>query len=177
MSKNQDTPAKFNPYASFAFNEDTEKTGFWVDEAFFSVKVARAGGRNTQYSKVNEAVMKPFQRLIAAKKLPDSKLIELQAEVYAKTIVKGWRIPAAFDSNGVPVMNEKNEVVWKEGFMHDPETFDEVEASVENIIRLLTFKDAKGRAIGEEIFDGIFKVATSPGFYRDTEGEEEAVKN
>lgn len=52
--------------------------------------VAREGGRNIQYQKIAEQIFKPYRRQIQHNQIDPQVLEELLAQVYSKTVVKGW---------------------------------------------------------------------------------------
>jgi hypothetical protein len=75
-----------------------------------SLKIARAGGANTEYAKVATEVFKPYRAVMD--KLSDEDFRKLQATIYARTVVRSW----------IGVTDAKDQ---------------ELECTEENIIRLL----------------------------------------
>lgn len=63
--------------------------------------VAREGGRNVQYQKVAEHIFKPYRRQIQHNQIDPEVLEKLLAEVYSKTVVKGWQ--GVEDENDEPL--------------------------------------------------------------------------
>lgn len=53
--------------------------------------VARMGPSNKKYTKAFEAATKPYRRQMDLGTLPESKSEELLRDVFAKTILKGWK--------------------------------------------------------------------------------------
>lgn len=80
---------KVNPYAVFMTESDLELQGTDLDYGAFKVRVARAGGRNTMYSKVFAQVAKPYKN-VNLRDLPKEDLDAIYAEVYARAVIKGW---------------------------------------------------------------------------------------
>jgi len=50
----------------------------------------RAGGANTKFDKVMDAVMKPYRRQIQQGTLEEGKAEELEATVYARAVIIDW---------------------------------------------------------------------------------------
>lgn len=116
-------------YKSYKTDKELELNGIWVTfgdkEAF---NISRAGGSNSRYIKLMKRTLKPFKRQVDNGTLPLDKEAEIFAEVYAKTIVIGWR-------TAVPVKNKKDK--WE--FVEKIEVADGkmVEFSVEACKQLL----------------------------------------
>lgn len=161
----------FNPYASYETNEDHEVAGVWLVEPFFKVRIARAGGRNKRFQSRYDALTKPFKRAIQTKTLPPEIDEDLSRQLYADAVVKSWAIPAEI-VDGKPVRDEKGEIVWIEGQMHDPETFEAIPFNAENVKRVF---DTPGR--GRELFSYIVGQANDVNLFRDEEAEEDDGKN
>lgn len=82
----------FNPYSSYQTSPDLERSGVWLEEPTFRVRVARAGGRNMKFEKVSEAVMRPVRRLAQAGKLSTEQALEKMCEIFAKAVVLEWQM-------------------------------------------------------------------------------------
>lgn len=73
------------------------------------ITIARAGGSNANYTRRLEARAKPYRRQINLGTM-DTKLFEsIMREVYAETVVLGWR--GIDDENGNPLPCTKENVV------------------------------------------------------------------
>lgn len=78
-----------NLYRMYETDTDLERGGIRVDIApDVYITVARAGGGNTAFAKTHNEVMKPFRA--ALDELPDEKIHELQARIYAKSVIRDW---------------------------------------------------------------------------------------
>jgi len=82
---------KKNVYAMFDMDHSVEVDGFWSEYGDFRVKIARMGGKNTEYTKTLMNLGKKYQ---AAGKtnIPDDKLVEIGNEIIADGIIKGWEV-------------------------------------------------------------------------------------
>lgn len=83
-------------YKNFKSDENLEKSGILLEYGTNSagkditIRIARAGGANTQFQKRMEAVVKPYRRQIQTETI-DTKMVEkLVRQVYAETVVLGW---------------------------------------------------------------------------------------
>ncbi|RLD75752.1 MAG: hypothetical protein DRJ15_16520 [Bacteroidetes bacterium] len=56
-----------------------------------SIRIRRAGGANTKYARVFGQVIKPYRRQMDAGKLEEKKSTQLHAQVYARSVVVGWK--------------------------------------------------------------------------------------
>lgn len=79
-------------YARFKTDTSLEQTGVTVDYGTFRVKVARAGGKNTEYSKVYEELTRDIRQELDSGVLPEETSIAINHELYARTVVKGWEV-------------------------------------------------------------------------------------
>lgn len=91
---------KMSPlFKTFKADANLEKTGILLEygttkrdgkEVPVCIRIARAGGANSQFDKVMEHKTKPYKRLIQSDSL-DKKVSErIMREVYAETVVLGW---------------------------------------------------------------------------------------
>lgn len=55
------------------------------------IKVARAGGANDRFSRLAKARLKPYKRQIENDIIPDEVAKRLTREVYAESVVLGWK--------------------------------------------------------------------------------------
>ena len=163
------TKPAFNPYAAYAVNEDAETDGIWLVEPFFRIRTARAGGRNTGYQKRYDALTKPYKRAIQTGTLDKETDEDLSRKLYSTAVIKNWSVPANIDDKGKPVRGEDGEIVWKDGFIHDPETFEVVPVTPELIER--TFR------MNRELFNYVIGQANDVSLFKDEDAEAEDVKN
>ena len=113
-----------NLYEIFGTEEDFEVNGVWNEFGDTRIKIARNGNRNTEYWKTFEKVTKRLNK-IGAESLPKEEQDRLMAEVYAKSIIKGWE-----------VRNEKGE--WEVGMMiMEKGKLKKVPYSIENVVKCL----------------------------------------
>lgn len=100
-------------YKSNQTDPEKEKNGVPLEYGINSKKepitflVAREGGRNVQYQKVAEHIFKPYRRQIQHNQIDAEVLEDLLAQVYAKTVVKGWSGVEDEHDNELP-FNEAN---------------------------------------------------------------------
>jgi hypothetical protein len=80
-----------SPFKKFGTSADKETAGVWLNFGSFEIKVARAGGKNVRYEKVKEQYFEPHRRAAELGELTEDVAAPLLAEVYADTIVLGWR--------------------------------------------------------------------------------------
>ena len=153
----------YNPYASYAVNEDFETDGIWLTEPAFGIKIARAGGRNKRYSARYEALTKPYKRAIQTGTLDKDTDESLSQKLYAEAVVKDWRVPAKLDDKNRPVRDKDGNVVWTEGRIYDPETFEVVPVTPEIVER--TFR------LNPELFRYVTAQANDVSLFRDEDAE------
>lgn len=161
----------FNPYAMYEVNEDLETAGVWLVDPFSRMRVARAGGKNTKFQSLYEALTKPFRRAIETKTLPKEQDMALSRELYAKACVVNWSVAEVEMVKGKPVAkkDEHGEVIWQDGMMHDPETFEVVPMSWQMVVKTFELKP--------ELYTYIVQRANDVTVYRDEDGDEIDVKN
>lgn len=54
------------------------------------IRIARAGGANTEFTKAMEAATKPYRRQIQTETMPLVQVQKLMHKVYAQSVVIGW---------------------------------------------------------------------------------------
>lgn len=80
-----------NLYAAFATNKSIETDGVVVKYGpKTSVRIARAGGSNTAFSKRYEALMRPYKRLAQTGQMDAEVSADIMRRLYAETVVKDW---------------------------------------------------------------------------------------
>ena len=79
-------------YDAFRTDKSKEQDGIWFDFGDFQVKCARAGGGNTKFLKTVEEVMRPHRRAIENGILKPEVAEKALAEVYARSVIVGWRL-------------------------------------------------------------------------------------
>lgn len=157
--------AAFNPFEQYEVNEDLETAGVWLVDPFHRMRVARAGGRNTKFNTLYEALTKPYRRAIQTKTLPKDIDLDLSRELYAKACITGWSV-AELDTSGkkpVAKRDENNEIIWIDGKMYDPVTFEVIDVSVEKIVE--TFR------VKPELYSYVVERANDVTTYRDEDSE------
>ena len=78
-------------YELFKTDENLETKGVNLNYGDFSIRVARAGGANKKYAKVFEAKIRPFRRAIQTDTMDPEVDRRIMAEVYAETVIIGWK--------------------------------------------------------------------------------------
>lgn len=119
-----------NPYAAYDMDADKERDGTYLEGGAFRIKVARAGGKNVLYETLREGLTKPHRRAIQTDTLPKDMLNKLNAELAAKGLVKAWEVDVNFgevDPVDESILPQK----FVAGKMHDPDTGEVVDATVE----------------------------------------------
>lgn len=95
-------------YKQFKTNPDIEKSGVFLqygtteDGRPIQIKVARAGGSNTKFTKLMEQRAKPFRRQIQAGTADSKQMEKLVREVYAQSVVLGWENVQDENGNDMP---------------------------------------------------------------------------
>ena len=164
--------AAFNPFAQYEVNEDLETAGVWLVDPFHRMRVARAGGRNTQFNTIYEALTKPYRRAIQTKTLPKDIDLDLSRELYAKAVVKGWSVAEIEqDEKGRnrAKRDESGEIVWLDGKMFDPVTYEVIDVTVEKIIE--TFR------IKPELYTYVVERANDVTTFRDEDADQADLGN
>lgn len=163
--------AAFNPFATYEVNEDLETAGVWLVDPFSRMRVARAGGKNTKFATLYEALTKPFRRAIDTKTLPKEQDTALSRELYAKACVVNWSVADTEVVKGkvVAKRDDNGDVIWLDGFMHDPETFEVVPFTWQTVVRVFEAMP--------ELYTYVVQRANDVTTYRDEDGDEIDVKN
>lgn len=78
-------------YSLFGTDKNMEQTGVILDYGNAGkIKIARAGGSNTKFSKVLEAKMRPYRRQYEAGTMSDEVANTMLIEAFAEAVVLGW---------------------------------------------------------------------------------------
>ena len=83
-------------YTQFETNTVVEKEGIVLEYGLNSkqktmgIRIARAGGSNSAYSKQLEAKIKPYRRQIQNETMDNDVAEKITKEVYFNTVVLGW---------------------------------------------------------------------------------------
>lgn len=83
-------------YQQFKSDANLEKSGILLEYGFnkagktIAIRIARAGGGNSAYTKRMEAKVKPYRRQIQTETIDLTVVEKLLREVYAETVVLGW---------------------------------------------------------------------------------------
>lgn len=83
-------------YDQFEMDHDKEHNGVWVypigtGDAAPAFLIARKGPMNQKYSKALDRITRPYKRLITLNRLPNEKADEIMKQVFAESILLGWR--------------------------------------------------------------------------------------
>ena len=92
-------------YSTFSTNKNLEHEG--IDVRYNDIKfvIARAGGSNQAFKKAFGKKIKPFRSQIENESMDDDVAIEILAEVYAETVIRGW-YSIKKDADGNPVVKK-----------------------------------------------------------------------
>lgn len=123
-------------YKQFATDTNLEKTGIELqygenangDEII--IRVARAGGSNTAYTKRMEALVKPYRRQIQAETIDNKVLEKLVMQAFAETVVLGWENVEGRDGN----LMEFNVVNVIQLFTDLPDLFKDVQEQAQKAV-------------------------------------------
>jgi hypothetical protein len=135
-------------YDQYEANPDLEANGIWLDYGTFRVRTRFTGGANKAYTKVLEATMKPFRRVIDQGALPEERSKSLLMGVYAKTIVADWETAEETMEDGT--------IKWKKGIETKDGTL--IPVNPQNV--LMTFQNLPN------LFLDIVNAATSATNFR-----------
>lgn len=93
------------------------------------IKICRAGGANTAYSRVLEAKVKPYRRQIQNDTMDRDTMIAIMREVFADTVVIGWE--NVQDAEGNEMLFSRDNVIKL--FEELPELFEDIQAQASNV--------------------------------------------
>lgn len=86
----------------FGTDKTAEIEGIWVDYPNgVSMKIARMGGANTEYSRYLTNQLKPYKFQIDRGTLSEDKSREILLEVFARYVLKDWK--GVTDEKGQPI--------------------------------------------------------------------------
>lgn len=78
-------------YEIYGTKKDLEVDGTWINYPSWRIKIARAGGKNTEFIKVRDEIARKND--IANLSNEDTEVVEsIYAEIYAKSIIKDWEV-------------------------------------------------------------------------------------
>ena len=83
-------------YKLFKTNENLETDGIWLEYGQTEkgepvrIKIARAGGHNSSFSKALEKATRPYRKAIQTGMLDNKTADKLYKEVFADTVVLDW---------------------------------------------------------------------------------------
>lgn len=84
-------------------NSDLETKGVWLNFGDAEIKIARAGGSNLEYAKAEDRYFEPHRRAADLKMLAEDVANEALRNVFADTVVIGWRTKTGTDDKGKSV--------------------------------------------------------------------------
>jgi len=117
-------------YSQFQTDKHIEKDGVVLeygktaDGRVISIRIARAGGANTRYTKLLEAATKPYRRQLQNDTMDSDVAESITQKVFAQSVVLGW------ENVEFPILDENGEPTGK---------FEDVKFTVDNCVKL--FKD------------------------------------
>ena len=83
-------------YSQFQTDKNIEKDGVVLEYGktkegkVIAIRIARAGGANTRYTKMMEAATKPYRRQLQNETLDNDIADSITQKVYAQSVVLGW---------------------------------------------------------------------------------------
>lgn len=114
-----------SPYEMFETDPDAEKEkGVEVDFGSFQITLLRAGGANKKYANVLNAKIQPVRRRMQNGSLSDEESAKLYAEIYADSIIIGWK--NVRDRKGKVIPYNRENVIKL--LLDLPELFRDIEA-------------------------------------------------
>lgn len=81
----------------FRTDEKSEREGIWLNFGHFMVRVARAGGANKKFQKALEEMSREHRRAIDLEIMDNELAEDILRQVYAKTVVTGWKTKVGED--------------------------------------------------------------------------------
>lgn len=94
-------------YGQYQTDPDLEKTGIWLDYGVNSkglptrIRIARAGGSNTTFTKLLDLKTKPYRRQIQNDTLDPNTSRRIMTEVYADGVILDWENVEDPDKNNL----------------------------------------------------------------------------
>ena len=143
-------------FKTYQTDESLEKDGVYVDFDDLRVLIRRAGGSNTQFKKVFQALLKPYKYQVQNETLSEDQSTLLLAKAYAKQVIKEMSVRKEV----------KGKEVWEIGV--PTESGKVIEFNEENVVNLLVSLP--------DFFDDIQNISKNLSLYRQDE-EDEDLKN
>ena len=122
-------------FAQFETDQELEQGGIVLDYGKnkhgkpIEIRIARAGGSNTKFSKVAEFLLKPHRRSIANETIDNDVLDAVFREIYAKAVVIGWT--GVLDKDGTELAFTEANVI--DLFKQMPDLFADIRQSAEKM--------------------------------------------
>lgn len=122
-------------YKQFKTDEALETDGIWIEYGVtdtgqpIRIKIARAGGRNTAFSKALERATRPYRKAIQTGTLDNKTADNLYKDVFAETVVLDWI--NVEDQDGQPMDFKKENVVKL--FNDLPDLFNDLREQAANV--------------------------------------------
>ena len=122
---NENKQLEFGNITDMLADEDAERNG--IDLAFGNgrfIVITRSGMSNRKYKSVMSRVFKPHQNVSGAVSMSDDVALDLMKEVYAESVVIGWRGFVDGEGKNIPFSKE----TCIELFKASPNIFEIVQA-------------------------------------------------
>ena len=87
-------------YKQFSTDAKLEKDGVWLDYDLFRIKIARAGGDNSDFAKTLEKHAKPHRRAMETETLSEPLARKMMYTVYAEAVVLDWTVKQEPEEKG-----------------------------------------------------------------------------
>jgi hypothetical protein len=105
-------------FAQLETNDAKEAGGVWVDyyagDLHIRVKIARSGGANEAFTRLSNQLLKPYRRgNVNPNDIPRRTQLDLNARVYAETVVLDWEGVYDDDEKPIPYTVETGIAVFK----------------------------------------------------------------
>jgi hypothetical protein len=123
----------------FQTDQKAEKDeGVILDYGDFRVRIARAGGNNTKFSRVLQAKMKPFRRQIETDTMDEEVATKLMVETYAEAVILDMDVKVGKDKYEQGILRKTGVVPFtKENvvsvFTEMKEFFRDVQSQANNV--------------------------------------------
>lgn len=76
-----------SPYDAFEVDDRAASEGVWLDYGSFRIRIARAWQNNHGFTRLLDASMKPYRRLLENGTMDQEVLKSVMADVYSKRII------------------------------------------------------------------------------------------
>jgi len=119
-----------NPYKMFKNDPDLEsQKGIILDYGEFKIRIARAGGANTDFNRSLRARIKPYKKQIEHNLMDNDLAQQILAEVYADSVILNWS--GVTDEEGNELEFTRENVI--KVLTDLPELFNDIQAQAQEL--------------------------------------------